>query len=486
MSAWSSEFKVGLVGIVAIVFAVWFVLITDDRPDGAINGYVVYAEFENAEGVYPHSQVRMAGVPVGSVLDVQLSGGVARLAIEMSGEVTLPTDSVVELKGAGVLGDKTVAVVPGTAAALLKNGDTIKTRKGGIDVEGLTTKVTDITVDVKAITSSLRATLEDEKLRSNLDATVENMKALSEQMRDITAANQAEVSAIATNMRDISETLKRLVNAGGPEVESQLVRIHETIDSLNRTAGEVEQIAGRINAGEGTLGYLINNDTPARQVEETLGQVNRTVDEVNALVSSVNDLQAQVFYDGAFYVGTSPQSGLSTNPAHLGSRNAIGVRVMPREDYWYVVEIVDHPLGSIEQTETSYPDLGESYTRYVRTLDTRFSFQFERRYGNLGFRLGMKDSSGGVGADAWLWHDRLWLSADLYDFTYGSWPLLDGTPNLTLGAKVEPYPHLFVQAGLYNVLFGARHGFATGYVGGGIRFDDNDIRLILATLPGLP
>lgn len=486
MSRWSSEFKVGLVGLVAVAFAVWFVLITDDRPDGALNGYLLYADFDNAEGVYPNSQVRIAGVPVGSVKEITLQGGIAHVVIEMSGQVTLPVDSFVELKGTGVLGDKTVAVTPGTQTALLKDGDILQTRKGGLDVEALTAKVNEITTDVKSITTSLRGYLEDENLKSNLDASVENIKLLSEQMKEITSANRAEINAIADNMRQVSETLKQLMNTSGPQVESQLAQIHETIDSLNRTAGEVEAIAGKINGGEGTLGYLINDDTPARQVEETLGQVNRTVDEVNALVSSVNDLQAQVYYDGAVYFGSTPTSGLSANPVQLASRSAIGVRLMPREDYWYIIELVDHPLGSIEQTETSYPDIGESYTRYVRTLDTRMSFQFERRYGHLGFRLGLKDSSGGVGADAWLMHDRLWLSADLYDFTYGSWPVLDGTPNLTLGARVEPYPHLFVQAGLYNVLFGARHGFATGYVGGGIRFDDDDIRIILAALPSLP
>ena len=82
-----------------------------------------------------------------------------------------------------------------------------------------------------------------------------------------------------------------------------------------------------------------------------------------------------------------------------------------------------------------------------------------------------------------LWRDKVMLSADVYDFTYGSWPVMDGTPNVEVTARLYPWRHVYLEGGMDNVILGARYGYATGFAGGGFTFDDDDLKYVLAALP---
>jgi hypothetical protein len=111
---------------------------------------------------------------------------------------------------------------------------------------------------------------------------------------------------------------------------------------------------------------------------------------------------------------------------------------------------------------------------------------FARRWHDAVFRFGVKDNSGGVGFDYFLADDKLMLGVDLFDFAYGSYPVLDGTPNLQLNVRWLPWRHLYFEGGLDSILMGAQHGYVSGYAGGGFYFDDRDVKLILAALPLKP
>ncbi len=480
MARFSNEFLVGLLSVFVVVATVWGVLRTDDRPDGVSVGYVLVADFSSAEGVYPDTPVRVAGVAIGSVESIELVGSTARARISVLGSVALPTDSFAELKSEGMLGDKFIRVTPGTSEELLGDGGPLRVLPPGADLDALTTKIASIADDVKAITTAMRSVSEDPGTRDQLVATMANVQALSEQLRAIAGENRADLGAIADNLRVVSETLARVMGATGASVDAEMATIKSATDALERTAQSLASITAKVDRGEGTIGALLNDSS-------TIDDINETVDTVNALVGDVSRIQTEVYYRGNYYFGSAPtDSAFDGNPVAGGTRNVIGLRLMPREDYWYAFEFVSHPLGSIGYEDHVLPDLGTAYREYVVRPDYRLSFQFAKRFHDLVLRFGIKESSGGIGADWLLLNDRLQLSADLFDFTYGSWPVMDGTPNLQLAARAYPIRHLYLEAGLDNVALGLRYGFVTGFAGGGFTFDDQDLKFVLAALPISP
>lgn len=490
MAGYSNEFKVGLLTIGAIAAVVWGVLRTDDRPDGAVDGYNLTVHFPNAEGTYPSTQVKLAGVSVGSVRKVELDDTVtppqAKLTLEFRGTLQIPRDSTLELKTEGVLGDKFMRLNLGKDTALLTDGEEIQSFTGPDLMATLTAQADKIgpvldklgpvlddvkvtTANLKDTTTELKASLDEHDVIERVSRTVDKLEATSNKI------DPDEIAAIIQNLKDTSTELKSVATKAGTGVDDTLARVQGIADKADTALADVASITGKIDRGEGTVGALINDTT-------TISQINHTVAEVNEAVDAIMGLQTEVNYQGLYYLGSDPsEDGFTENPISGASKNQIGLRIMPQEDYWYLFEFVDHPYGDFTYEETITD--GVSVEELVRTHSYRFSFQFAKRWQNVVVRFGIKESSGGLGADLMLARDRVMLSADLYDFGYGSWPLLTGVPNLTLTGRLNPLPHVYLTGGADNVIFDAQHGFFTGFVGGGFYFTDQDIKWILATLP---
>lgn len=483
----TNEFLVGLLALFAIALVVVGVVMTNDRPEGAAGTYHLWAVFPSAEGVYATTPIRVAGVPIGAVSRVELDGGQARVELEIQGNVQLPTDSVVTLASEGILGDKFVRVSPGKGATLLHEGDSIGLDAASPDLEALQKKAGLIADDIKEITGHVKDLTGDAGIQGQLRATLENVQLLSQSLRETATGNREELDAIAKNLREVSEALKAVVGTKGNGVDAEMAKIAEATASLERTAAHVESIVQKIDDGEGTVGGLINDGSTLKTVNDTLLEVQDTVTDVHGLLGQVSRLQTEVYYRGDVYFGSEPRSGdFSGNPVAGGTRNVLGARIMPREDYWYVFEFVSHPIGSISFEDHSIPDLGTSYREYVVLPDYRYTFQIAKRFHDVVFRFGLKESSGGVGFDGLFFHDRLVLSADVYDFTYGSWPVMDGTPDVQVNVRAYPLTYLYLEGGVDNAVLGAKYGFVTGFVGGGFRFTDNDLKFILSALPFSP
>ena len=124
----------------------------------------------------------------------------------------------------------------------------------------------------------------------------------------------------------------------------------------------------------------------------------------------------------------------------------------------------------------------------------RFTFQFAKRFHWLTLRYGLKESTGGIGADAdltWL-HRDLKLSADVFDATW------DKYPRVKLAAAFEVYTHVYVLGGVDELLntpeelpivtgntqgvpiqFDNLHYGRDYFLGGMLRFNDEDLAALL-------
>ena len=82
-----------------------------------------------------------------------------------------------------------------------------------------------------------------------------------------------------------------------------------------------------------------------------------------------------------------------------------------------------------------------------------------------------------VGDDYFLWKDRVTLTADLYDF--GTAQL----PNLEMRAGARVYNHIYLSAGLDDVLNRGLDGGVNLFLGAGLTFQDDDLKYLLSYLP---
>ena len=105
----------------------------------AASGYLLHAAFDHIDGMATGSDVRLAGVKIGTVQGATIDPKtyLADVTLSVRGDVKLPTDSSAEITSDGLLGGKYLALAPGGAEAMLPAGGTITVTQGSVSLEQL-------------------------------------------------------------------------------------------------------------------------------------------------------------------------------------------------------------------------------------------------------------------------------------------------------------------------------------------------------------
>ena len=162
-----------------------------------------------------------------------------------------------------------------------------------------------------------------------------------------------------------------------------------------------------------------------------------------------------------------------------------------RTDKFYLIELERGPLGGIP-TDTLSDVAGTS--SWIRTQEIRdelrFTAQFGKQFGPLALRLGIKDSTFGIGADLLLLEGRLKVSADvLRSFR--------DNPRVKLSGAFAVFRQIYLLAGIDDAFNDPLYlNIRTGntavpewfsevrmgrdyFIGGALHFDDADLATLL-------
>jgi phospholipid/cholesterol/gamma-HCH transport system substrate-binding protein len=103
---------------------------------GAGGTYPLTASFRSVEGISPGSDVRLAGVKVGTLTSLTLNPQtfMADAVIAMQDGIDLPTDSAILISSEGLLGGNFVEIIPGGALETLAPGEEIEDTQGAVSL----------------------------------------------------------------------------------------------------------------------------------------------------------------------------------------------------------------------------------------------------------------------------------------------------------------------------------------------------------------
>ena len=136
----SSNLVESLIGALVLLVAGWFLVFAYERTDmGAGNGYTLTARFDRIDGIGIGSDVRMAGIKVGTVVSSQLDPYTYQAVVTLSldDEVQLPTDTAIAITAEGLLGGTYMNLLPGGMEEMLADGDEISETQDAVDLLGL-------------------------------------------------------------------------------------------------------------------------------------------------------------------------------------------------------------------------------------------------------------------------------------------------------------------------------------------------------------
>lgn len=130
----------GVVLAVAIGFVAYAGQITGFSK--ASGGYPLSASFRSAEGVTVGSDVRLAGVKIGTVTALNLNPQTFRAdtTISVIDGIQIPDDSAVVVASEGLLGGNFVEIVPGGSPFNFEPGAEIEDTQGAVSLVSLLMK----------------------------------------------------------------------------------------------------------------------------------------------------------------------------------------------------------------------------------------------------------------------------------------------------------------------------------------------------------
>lgn len=138
MAAQDNTITEVLVGAAVMAVAVGFFLYASNSTGGGATGgsYALSASFRSADGISVGSEVRLAGVQVGTVTAMALNPQTfrAETTFTIRDDVELPDDSAIAISSEGLLGGNFVEIIPGGSPFSYAPGDQIMDTQGSVSL----------------------------------------------------------------------------------------------------------------------------------------------------------------------------------------------------------------------------------------------------------------------------------------------------------------------------------------------------------------
>ncbi|HEX3772826.1 MAG TPA: MlaD family protein, partial [Polyangiaceae bacterium] len=428
MGRFTTAAKVGAFAFVTLVAGILIYRFVS-KSERSGNGYTVYALMADASGVAKLSQVRIAGIPVGTVKSVKLDHDRARIDVGIDPGVKLYQDATIAKVASSLLGEYYLAIAPGTEGrSELKDGDRINTVIEAQTTDDIMKQVSDIAKDVKQVSQALAASIGTSEGKDDIKATLKNLADVTDALNQTVRENRESIKNILTNVEGMTATggpkvqqilddvrttttqVKELMAQapeGKPKSEGEIRQIIDKVnhasDNLESTLKNLDDVTGRLDRGEGTLGRLSKDD-------HLINEVEGVADDVGEFVGGLSRIQTIVT--------------MRTDYQFLSStvKSYVELRIQPREDKYYSIEVVNDPKGLTHFEQIDVDTTNTNDPPHYREVDTitenslRFSLQFAQSFGPFTGRFGIKESTGGLGLDTLLFDNRFEIRQDLFGF----------------------------------------------------------------------
>lgn len=490
------EAKIGLFVLIGLAAMVYFILRTDEVqglwPTQADATREIHVELTDASGVREGTPVRVAGVRVGEVRRLSLEDGIAVAIIEVPQDMVFREGAVAELRNQGVLGERYISLVSGRGEPLA-NQDRLQ-GSAPPSLEDLTTTINQLGENLLIISENLKQSTTTDSGGNRIALIAQNIERLTDTLVQMVEENRGSLSTTSAELAGLSQQLNRDV----PQLVSELTElvrglrsmttgnennIDQTMENvavisknMNATTESLASIARKVDGGQGTLGKLVNESESVDKLNDLLDKANESLTEVKKFVDRASNIDLDLQFK------TEYLSEWQTNKTYFG------VRIRPDDTKYYLIEGISREVDQLPTeirtvTEETFDAQGNLLTTTVRTRteepdDLVFNGILAYRFGNLFLKGGVMESEGGGGIEYRALEDRLRFSIDAFDFSR---------------------PNDLAAHGKVDLEFQWRHGihFSVGwdefleadlqsaYIGGGIRWSDEDLKLLLSNVGSL-
>ena len=288
----SKELKTGIIAVIIIGISIWgfnFLKGQNLLDSGSRTFKVEYARIG---GLSESSTVTINGLKVGKVDNIEFDTSLEKrghllVTFIIDNAFEFSKRSIVKIYSPNPLSGSNLAIIPDYEGDMAISGDLLQGEMEeslftsiGERLNPLQQKIERVIVRTDTLFGGLNKVLSDNTINgintsiANLSATIIDIRKTIESVNSMVADNQENLKITIENTRNITANFSKVsenINA---------VDFKKIIDKADEAVGNFNEMSKKINAGEGTIGQLLNDKRMYDNLEAATGELEQLLRDI--------------------------------------------------------------------------------------------------------------------------------------------------------------------------------------------------------------
>ncbi len=280
----SLETRLGIFVALAVLASV-FILEMVGGFERFVGGHKYYALFNNAQELKIGDRVKMAGVEVGRVEDIQLTNSQVMVKLKVNRKAEVTTSTTASIKFTGLLGQNFVSLDFGLTNGMPADDGTFLMTTEQPDLNLIMGKLDNVASSVEKLTSSFTGEKIDNLLGPLINVLQDNREPIHTTMTNL--------QFITTQIAQSEGSVGRFINDEGTFYNSALSTVsnlQSTTDDIKLTLADARKVVDRVNDGQGTIGKLVRDEALYNETTNSMSNLRQILEKINQGKGSVGKL----------------------------------------------------------------------------------------------------------------------------------------------------------------------------------------------------
>lgn len=268
------EVKIGIFAVVMLL-ALWAGIRFLSGIDIFSRNIIYYASYENVSGLQTAAPITIHGVKVGTIESITFDpskGSDVKVTLAVKRQYRLPVDTRAVIYDNGIMGGKAIKLDLGSSSELLKRGDQIISDSGSDMMSSIGNELGDLKGKLTVVADNLATALANintlvEQNTDNLSGTISNLNSISASLDGVLKSERKNIEGIVTSLNGLAEMLNQnterfdriIGNVDAVAEQLEQAKVDSLVKAFTSTADNLSRMLASINAGEGSVGELMND-----------------------------------------------------------------------------------------------------------------------------------------------------------------------------------------------------------------------------------
>lgn len=288
----SKELKIGIIAVIIIGISIWGFNFLKGQNLLDPGSRTFKAEYARIGGLSKSSAVTINGLKVGKVDNIEFDTSLEKrgqllVTFIIDNEFEFSKRSIVKIYSPNPLSGSNLAIIPNYEGDMAISGDLLQGEieeslftSIGERLNPLQQKIESVIVRTDTLFGGLNKVLNDKTISgintsiANLSATIIDIRKTIAAVNSMVADNQENLKITIENTRNITANFSKVsenINA---------LDFNEIIDKADQAIGNFNEMSKKINAGEGTIGQLLNDKRMYDNLEAATGELEQLLRDI--------------------------------------------------------------------------------------------------------------------------------------------------------------------------------------------------------------